>query len=390
MSKKIGTFLMVMLVICAVLLLMATAGREPQPLREPTVTTAPTESTAPTEHTAPSEPTEPRATETEPAEDPTEPTEERTEPTEEKAEPPAETTAPTEAVTEPDELPEPEPQPTAPAVEDTHLAEQSEENLRLVRQILDQENLAKTARSHWVWDAGLNAQEGTTGTARASYGWALALIAAERKMNPIAAFLVLSGKGLYSKTEDTSSVLTSNSFAVPVQEAKQYEYTDAGARQLISDLLNLAGGLEDGLAIESGLLGANNAVDEGQVALARSEGCYYGYFTSGGDRSTHILCFYLRGDSEGRQIDSVEFQLLNLRSARGAEEELSILDRRGDTQAAALVAAAELLMTGQTQAGQGMLPFNRQVTSYIASIERFYVTGKNESGTLTNYQIKKK
>ncbi|MBR7178948.1 MAG: hypothetical protein IKD27_05485 [Oscillospiraceae bacterium] len=364
MSKNIGTFLMIMLVICSVLLLMATSGREVEPQTETAASTAPTETAAPTEIAVPTEPTP------------------ETEPTEEKTEP-------TETVTEPSVPAETEPQPATPAVEDADFAAISEENLQYVRRILEREKLAQTAKSHWVWNAGLNAQEGTTGTARSSYGWALALTAAERKMNPIAAFWALNSEGLYSKTEDTSGVLSAASFAVPAQEVREYAYTEDGARQLITDLLVLASGLEDGLAMESGMLGANNAVDAGQVALARKEGCYYGYFISGGERSTHILCIYLRSDREGKLIADVEFQLLNLRAARGSEDALKVLDRRGDTQAATLAAAAELLMTGQTQAGQGLIPFNRQVTSYDASIELFCFTAEGETGTLTNYRLRK-
>lgn len=284
---------------------------------------------------------------------------------------------------------ETEPMHSAPSVDELGPSVPENTALPLVRQILEGEELAKTARSHWVWYPELNYHEDTTGTALTSNSWALALIAAERKMNPIAAFWVLRREGLYTKTEDDSGVLSAGAFSVPLQGVLGYEYTDEGARQLLTDLLDLSAGLEDGLNIESGLLGASEAVDEGQVALARKTGCYYGYFISGGERSTHILCFYLRGDKKGEWITDVEFQLLNLRSAQGSEEALALLDRRGDTQAAALIAAAELLMTGQTQAGQGLIPFTRQVGSFTATIERFCITGDGESGDLINYRLRK-
>lgn len=358
MIKKLGSFLLIMLMICAALLLMATesrgeqkeqlSGAKPVKLQssDPQAPSAATdEDTTPGE----TEPQEPDATET---------------------------TIPQDA-------------PQQPVGDGEPLPELSEATLEQVRKILDGESLAKTARSHWIWKADLNFHEDTTGTALSSTGWALSLLSAERKMNPIAAFWVLNRKGLYSKTEDDLGVLATTSFAVPVQTAKTYGYTDEGARQLLTDLLTLAGGLEDGLQLESGLLGANGAVDPGQVALDRKAGCYYGYFISGGERSTHILCFYLRSDREGKNITDVEFQLLNLRSAQGSEEALARLDRRGDNQAAALMAAAELLLTGQTQAGQGMVPYTRQVTSYTATIERFHFTAQDETGTLTNYRLRK-
>ncbi len=369
MLRKIGTFLIIMLAISAVLLLMATDSREPYQTPGATETTVPTtHATEPT--TEPSAVTEPRSEDT------------------------------TEGTTEPTGYSETEPQPSAPTEEEFWSEEDrteeeypetavSEENLRRVRQILEREKLGRTARSHWVWNRGLNSLEGTTGTARSSNGWALALLAAERKMNPIAAFWVLQHEGLYSKTTDDSGVLAASSFSVPSREVSEYAYTDEGARRLVTELLVLAAGLEDNLAMESGMLGANYAVDEGQMSLSRSDGCYYGYFISGGERSTHILCFYLRSGRDGKTITDVEFQLLNLRSAKGSEEDLAVLDRRGDTQAAVLIAAAELLMTGQTQAGQGLIPCSRQVTSFDADIERIHFAAEDEVGTLTNYRLRK-
>lgn len=263
-----------------------------------------------------------------------------------------------------------------------------ETTLQMVRRLLEAENLPKTARSHWIWEPDLNAQQDTRGTAKDSEIWALALIAAEQKMNPISAFQVLKRAGFYTQSGDDSGVFAASAFSVPSRMAVTYEHTDSGARQLVSDLLSLASGLKDGLAMESGLLGANSAVDEGQMSYDKKEDCYYGYFISGGERSTHILCFYLRSE-DGEQITKVEFQLLNMRSATGDEKSLQILDNRGDNQAATLIAAAELLMTGQTQAGQGIIPFTRQVTSYMANIERFYFIGDGEAGTLTNYSLSK-
>lgn len=329
MSKKIGHFLFIMLVLWSVLLLMATGSRT-EAKQEPVQTDS-------VQHSAPKETT---------------------------------------------------PQPSVP---DATLQTTDPEKTAFwrVKKVLDARKLDETARSYWVWNPDLNPQAEAQGTAAASQGWALAQLAAERKMNPIAAFWELVAEGLYQKTEDTSDAMTAEPFSVPEQAAKTYAYTGEGARLLVTDLLTLASGMEDGLALEPGLLGPDGAVSLEQVSLAWEESCYYGYFISGGERSTHILCFYLRGDKNGEWITDVEFQLLNLRSAQGSAAALAQLDRRGDTQAAAFIAAAELLMTGQTQAGEGEIPFTRQVASFTATIERFHFTAEGEAGTLTNYRLKK-
>ena len=326
MSKKIGLFLFVMLVMWAVLILMATPARRTEAKNpEPAVS-----ATLPPQ----TQPSDTGATPTEPS----------------------------------------EPKNTA---------------YQRVKQILDGQKLNKTACSHWVWSPELNPREDVQGTAAESFGWALAQLAAEREMNPIAAFWELVSAGLYTKREDQSDAMTADKLQIPWQEAKTYPYTGDGAKNLLTDLLALAARMEDGLALEAGLLGPEGTVSPKQVQLAAEEKCYYGYFISGGERSTHILCFYLRSDREGKTITDVEFQLLNLRSAQGSEEALARLDRRGDNQAAALMAAAELLLTGQTQAGQGMVPYTRQVTFYTATIERFHFTAQDETGTLTNYRLRK-
>lgn len=325
MSKKIGHFLLIMLVLWSVLLLMATGSRTDP--KEESIQTGSVQHSAPRETESPN-------------------------------------TAPPQTT---------EPENTA---------------LRRVKNALEQRTLDETAYSSWVWNPDLNPQADVQGTAASSQGWALAQLAAERKMNPIAAFWVLVTEGLYDKTEDAADAMTAEPFAVPEQTAKTYAYTGEGARLLVTDLLTLAARMEDGLELEPGLLGPEGAVRLEQMALAQKEGCYYGYFISGGERSTHILCIYLRGDQKGEWITDVEFQLLNLRSAQGSAEALAQLDRRGDTQAAAFIAAAELLMTGQTQAGQGVIPFTRQVTSFTATMERFHFTAEGEAGTLTNYRLR--
>ena len=327
MEKKIGTFLMIMLVICAVLLLAATDSGGYRP--EPTQPTEPGETTVQTTGTQP---------------------------------------------TEPPVLASP---PAAPA---------SDAAARVER-ILDGKVLAQTALSHRTYESGLNRVEGTEGASELSCAYRLGELAAQRKMNPISGFWLLVSGGVYEKQPDTSGVLSVPEFSVPKQKKKQYDYTDEGARKLLTDLLTLSAKMDDGLELELSLLGANGKVEADQVFHAEQEGCRYAYFVCSSDRSTHILCFYLRSDAAGEKIADVEFQLLNMRHATGDALSLSELETRGDRQAAALMAAAELLMTGKTTASAGQIPFSGEVGGLSASVERFYFTADGEVGTLTNYRL---
>ena len=213
-----------------------------------------------------------------------------------------------------------------------------------VARALEGRELAATAVSHRVYLPELNAGEETQGTAADSCGAELA-----------------------------------------EQSAAVYPYTAEGARQLLTDLLNLATRMEDGLALEAALLGTDLTVEAEQVFWSEADNCRYAYFIGGGERSTHILCFYLRG---GETITDVELQILNLTSAQGNAQALEALDRRGDAQAAALMAAAELLLTGRSRAGEGQIPSAYEIGTYQAAVERFRFTGDKEWGTMTNYRIK--
>ena len=252
-----------------------------------------------------------------------------------------------------------------------------------VARALEGRELAATAVSHRVYVPELNAGEETQGTAADSCGAELAELAAERKMNPIAAFWALVSEGLYQKAE--AGALTPGDIQVPEQSAAVYPYTAEGARQLLTDLLNLASRMEDGLALAAALLGTDMTVEAEQVFWSEADNCRYAYFIGGGERSTHILCFYLRG---GETITDVELQILNLTSAQGNAQALEALDRRGDAQAAALMAAAELLLTGRSRAGEGQIPSAYEIGTYQAAVERFRFTGDKEWGTMPNYRIK--
>ena len=323
MLKKIETFLLIMVAICAVLLFMAAGTRRPETTAE-------------------------------------------------------ETTAPTEQTAESTTVPEKTPEPTAAPSEE----KAPEDQVRgLVAQILDREKLAATVILSPVTNENLTAADGTEGLAARSHGRALAEELAQRAVNPVAAFWELVYEGLYERKKDESGVLNMGSFQAPGHTAKQYDYTAEGARALMADLLALASQIDDDVALEQAVM-----EKAGQVFHSQSEECYYGYFSGTSDRVSYILCIYLRG---GAQIDDVEFQLLYLRHASGDSEVLDRMDNDAKKQAAALMAAAELLMTGKTRAAEGEVPFAYEVGGWNASVERFGFTGDPDRGSLTNYRLKK-
>lgn len=328
MKKKIELFLLIMIVLCAVLLLAATdvGGYRPGPTEPPQTTVLPT----------------------------------------------ADDLQPTEAT-------EPEVPLAAPPASDA---------ASRVERILEGKKLAETARSHRAYKSGLNAVEGTEGASALSCVYHLGELSQERRMNPISAFWLLVSEGVYERQPDQSGVLAVSAFSAPKQKAKQYPYTDEGVRKLLSDLLALAAQMDDGLELELSLLGANGKLEADQVYLADREGCRYAYFVCSSERSTHILCFYLRSDEAGEQITDVELQLLNMCHASGDVVSLSKLETNGDRQAAALMAAAELLMTGSSKASAGQIPFSYEVGGMSATLERFHVTAEGEFGSLTNYRLR--
>ena len=325
MVKKIGSFLMIMLAICAVLLLNATANRAPQ-----TETTQPTVQTTTPENT------------------------------------------PSEPLLETENVP---------------VETQSTDQTRgLVAQILDRKELVTTETTRLVTANDLLADPDTAGLSGISHGRALARELEVRAVNPIAAHWELVYEGLYEMQRDESGRLAVAGIGIPEYETYTYEYTEGGAQQMISDLLNLAARMDDGLELERALLGANVEVDEEQVFYSQEDQCRYAYFACTCDRSTYILCIYLRGEAK---IEDVEFQLLTLRHASGTPEALAELDYRAKKQAAALMTAAELLLTGQTRAGEGNVPFTYDLGDWSATVGRFTFTGDPDWGSLINYRLKK-
>lgn len=326
MSKKIGTYLMIILVIWAVLLLDATQNRGPhQPVLQSV--TQPVESTgAPTQSTAPESM-------------------------------PPETTVPETTVpdTTVPETTEPEKEPTnAP-------------DISRVEVVLNRHSMNRTAVTQLV-------REGETGD---SHTGDLAELSSRRKVNPIAAFWVLVSEGLYERDGEKPGLLLYELPELPAQAEVRYSYTDAGAEALLTDLLTLAGEMTDGMKLEKAILGADGAVDPGDVTLSEEDACYYAYFARTTERSTQILCFYLRG---GEWITDVEFQLLHMTDSADPEP--------GNGQAASLAAAAELLMTGTARAGTEDAAAY-EVSGCKATAERFFFTAEEEEGSLTNYRLRK-
>lgn len=204
----------------------------------------------------------------------------------------------------------------------------------------------------------------------------LAELAARREVNPIAAFWLLVSEGLYERSGEQPGLPGDVLSEIPAWTAKQYAYTDTGARALLTELLTLAGQMDDGLG--QAILGPDGAIDPGQVFLSEQDGCHYAYFARIGDGSTQILCFYLRGDE---WISDVEFQLLHMADRAEAEQ--------ADAQAAALAAAAELLLAGTCRAGTEEDTASYEVAGCAAEAERFFFSTEEERGSLTNYRLRK-
>ena len=255
----------------------------------------------------------------------------------------------------------------------------------IVEQILDANWLDETALSVCVYDPELMERKEVRGFGKHAKGFELAGLCDEQRMNPVAAFWLLVEEGLYEKTPDDSGVLPTPAFQPPETEGKTYPNTAEGARELLTDLLQTAGTVSDGLDLEKRVLGSDGKVNPDQMFEVPGE-CRYAYFVCYGDRTAYFLCCYLRGQEN---ITDAEFQLLSLRYADGPEEELEEIDAYADRQAAALMAAAERLMTGTSRADQGYVPFDYTQGDYTAHLERFTFTGDGETGILANYRIQK-
>ena len=284
---------------------------------------------------------------------------------------------------------DPAPTQTDPGTIETTAARQpsapAEAKGGIVEAILEAKWLDETALSTCVYDPELLERKTVRGLGKHASGFDLANLCDELRMNPVAAFWLLVEEGLYQKTEDASGPLGTPAFAAPGAEQKTYPNTAEGARDLLTDLLKAAGEAEDGLGLEKMALGSDGKVNADQI-FERPGVCRYAYFVCYGDRTAHFLCVYFRG---GETITDLEFQLLNLRYASGEPEDLRDLDAHGDRQAAALMAAAELLMTGASRADQGSIPFEYTLNEHTANLERFTFTGEAETGSLVNYRLMK-
>ena len=255
----------------------------------------------------------------------------------------------------------------------------------IVEQILAANWLDETALSTCVYDPELMERKQVRGFGKHARGFELAGLCDEQRMNPVAAFWLLVEEGLYEKTPDDSGVLPTPAFGAPETEGKTYPNTAEGARELLTDLLRSSGEVSDGLDLEKRVLGSDGKVNPDQVFEVPGE-CRYAYFVCYGDRTAYFLCCYLRGQEN---ITDAEFQLLSLRYADGSGEDLEEIDAHADRQAAALMAAAERLMTGSSRADQGRVPFDYTLKDCTAHIERFAFAGDGESGILANYRIRK-
>ena len=261
----------------------------------------------------------------------------------------------------------------------------AEDAMSMVEDILAHYPLDETAAAHCVYDEALHSADDLTGAGKASPAHALARLCDDRQMNPIAAFWLLAEEGLYRKTPENEDKLAVPAVERPEVDRKEYPYTAEGVREFLTELLTLSSQFEDGLPLDIRVLGADEAVERDQVFLEQKD-CYYTYYVCYSPEAAHFLCFYLRGEET---ITDAEFQLLNLRYANGEPESLARLDQLGDRQAAALMTAAELLLTGESRAADGRIPLGYALEDHTVTIERFSIVGSGDDGTLTNYRIQK-
>lgn len=276
---------------------------------------------------------------------------------------------------------------TSAATEPSEIEEETEpvDARERVEQALSRYSLDETAMAACVHDGDLYADDATTGAGKNAIAHALARVCDEQKINPIAAFWLLEDQNLYGYTATEEETIGVPAFTLDMHSRKEYTMTFDGIRELLTDILTLSGTADDGMPMETKLLGSNGKVDEGQVFHEKGD-CIYAYFIYYGERSAHFLCFYARG---GVLVEDLEFQMLNLRYATGDEEELTRIDQLADRQAAALMAAAEQLLSGSSKADEGRIPMSYSVDGYGVAIERFRISRDGETGTLTNYAIRK-
>lgn len=293
--------------------------------------------------------------------------------TEARSATPAQTTAPTAET-------------TAPAEEQsvsTESPQTTSNAMSRVTKALKAHPPAVTVTTYSSYDPELMATEDTMGSGQSAAAFALAQLCGEQRMNPIDAFWALAKEGIYDRSRDTSGVLKTPFFFAPLQEQRTYAFSVEGAKELLTDLLNIASGMRDSLPIEERILGENLKVEDDQI-FQSAENCLCVYYVCYGDRSAHFLCFYLRGEEN---ITDVSFQLMNLHYAAGDQDAVTDLDEAGDRQVVTLMTALELLMTGRSRAAKGDVPFAYELKDCSADITRYSLTGSGESGDLTCYHI---
>lgn len=250
-----------------------------------------------------------------------------------------------------------------------------------VAELLERNSLSQTAQPRCIYDDTLHHADDLTGADIASPAHALARLCGERKMNPISAFWVLTEEGLYRKSPEGEGKLPVPAVLNPDVEVQAYPYTAKGVQSFLTELLTISSEIEEGLPLDIRALDG----DKVQVHPEKDE-CYYAYYVCYSPEAAHFLCFYIRGSET---ITDAEFQLLNLRYAEGNQDALTRIDQLGDRQAAALMTAAELLLTGESRAALGRIPLGYALEDHTVTIERFAIEGSGDTGTLTNYRIRK-
>lgn len=265
----------------------------------------------------------------------------------------------TQAVTEPatEKVTEPEPQ--------EQVQSGSEKNeyayFSTVEKLLDKGGLSRTAvpvsNGNIDPDGGGKLQPMFLESA----GGAFVQSCLDRAVNPVAAYRYLVNKGVFVRTttdpKPLELCLVYETFASPLctetvtVSAQTYSYDLDGCQQLMRDVILLAGFLNEGTVYE-GWLTESSESGLPEIHYAEDDECYYGYYIYYDELGANVMCVYIRS-GDGRTITDLEFQMLNLdyylaEPSAGFSISLGMRRVADDSRIAAMIVAAEELLTGRT------------------------------------------
>lgn len=196
---------------------------------------------------------------------------------------------------------------------------------------------------------------------RESAGGAFVQSCLDRAVNPIAAYRYLVGKDVFIRlTEDPKPLelrLIDDSCMSPLCtetvsfSARTYSYHHSGCQQLMRDVIQLAGFINEGTLYDGWL---TESRDSGlpEIHYSEDDGCYYGYYIYYDELGANVMCVYIRS-GDGRNITDLEFQLLEMdyyiaEASAGLSIAMGMVRVADDSRIASIIVAAEKLLTGRT------------------------------------------